>query len=65
MVICRMLEVVIGMEERRGGSNAEIVIADAFAKGMKGIDYELALKAMIKDAEVPPTDDDGLFGKCA
>ena len=36
----------------QGGSNADIVIADAFAKGMKGIDYELALKAMIKDAEV-------------
>ena len=34
----------------QGGSNADIVIADAFAKGMKGIDYELALKAMIKDA---------------
>ena len=42
----------------QGGSNAEIVIADAFAKGMKGIDYKLALKAMIKDAEVPPTDVD-------
>ena len=46
----------------QGGSNAEIVIADAFAKGMKGIDYELALKAMIKDAEVPPTDYDGYLG---
>ncbi len=46
----------------QGGSNADIVIADAFAKGMKGIDYELALKAMIKDAEVPPTDDDGFVG---
>ena len=40
----------------QGGSNAEIVIADAFAKGMKGIDYELALQAMGKDAEVPPLD---------
>lgn len=40
----------------QGGSNAEIVIADAFAKGMKGIDYELALQAMIKDAEVEPAD---------
>ena len=46
----------------QGGSNAEIVITDAFAKGMKGIDYELALKAMIKDAEVPPTDHDGYLG---
>ena len=40
----------------QGGSNAEIVIADAYAKGMSGIDYELALQAMMKDAEVPPTD---------
>ena len=40
----------------QGGSNAEIVIADAYAKGMKGINYELALQAMVKDAEVPPTD---------
>ena len=42
----------------QGGSNAEIVIADAFAKGMEGINYELALQAMIKDAEVPPMDVD-------
>ncbi len=46
----------------QGGSNADIVIADAFAKGMKGIDYELALQAMLKDAEVPPTDNDGYVG---
>lgn len=38
----------------QGGSNAEIVIADAFVKGLKGIDYELALEAMLKDATVPP-----------
>lgn len=38
----------------QGGSNAEIVIADAFMKGLKGIDYELALEAMLKDATVPP-----------
>lgn len=43
----------------QGGSNADIVIADAFAKGMKGIDYQLALKEMIKDAEVP-----GLIEAC-
>ena len=42
----------------QGGSNAEIVIADAFVKGMEGIDYEEALKAMLKDAEVPPVDDE-------
>ncbi len=38
----------------QGGSNAEIVISDAFVKGLKGIDYELALEAMLKDATVPP-----------
>ncbi len=42
----------------QGGSNAEVVIADAFARGLKGIDYELALQAMIKDAEVAPADDE-------
>ena len=46
----------------QGGSNADIVIADAFAKGMKGIDYELALQAMVKDAGVLPTDNDGDVG---
>ncbi len=39
----------------QGGSNAEIVIADAFVKGIdSGIDYETALRAMLKDATVPP-----------
>lgn len=38
----------------QGGSNADIVIADACVKGIKGIDYEAALKAMIHDATVPP-----------
>lgn len=42
----------------QGGSNAEIVIADAFVKGLEGIDYELALEAMLKDAEMPPADDE-------
>ena len=42
----------------QGGSNAEVVIADAFVKGLKGIDYRLALEAMLKDAEVPPADDE-------
>lgn len=40
----------------QGGSNAEIVIADAFVKGLKGIDYEEGLKAMLKDATVDPGD---------
>ena len=38
----------------QGGSNAEIVIADAFVKGLEGIDYEEALQAMLKDATVDP-----------
>ena len=40
----------------QGGSNAEIVIADAFVKGLEGIDYELGLQAMLKDATVCPGD---------
>ena len=42
----------------QGGSNAEVVIADAFAKQLDGIDYALALEAMVKDAEVAPEDDE-------
>lgn len=42
----------------QGGSNAEVVVADAFAKGLEGIDYTLALDAMLKDATVPPSDDE-------
>jgi predicted alpha-1,2-mannosidase len=38
----------------QGGSNAEVLIADAWSKGLKGINYGLALKAMLKDATVPP-----------
>ena len=40
----------------QGGSNSDVLVADALAKGLKGIDYELALKAMIKNATVPPGD---------
>lgn len=38
----------------QGGSNAEIVLADAFVKGLDGIDWEEGLKMMLKDAEVSP-----------
>jgi predicted alpha-1,2-mannosidase len=38
----------------QGGSNAEVLIADAFVKGLKGINYNLALEAMLKDANIPP-----------
>ena len=42
----------------QGGSHADVVIAEAFARKMSGIDYELALEAMLKDGDVPPADDE-------
>ena len=47
----------------QGGSNAEVVIADAFVKGLKGIDYNLALQAMLKDAELDPGADHEKHGR--
>ncbi|MBP5513545.1 MAG: GH92 family glycosyl hydrolase [Bacteroidaceae bacterium] len=41
----------------QGGSNGEIVMVDALAKGLD-LDYALALEAMLKDATVPPEDDE-------
>lgn len=38
----------------QGGSNADVVIADACVKGITGIDYEEGLKAMLTDATVSP-----------
>jgi predicted alpha-1,2-mannosidase len=38
----------------QGGSNAEVLIADAYVKDLKGINYHLGLKAMLKDATIPP-----------
>ena len=40
----------------QGGSNANVVVADAWVKGIKGIDYNTAFEAMLKDASVPPAD---------
>ena len=47
----------------QGGSNAEVVIADAFVKGLQGIDYELALEAMLKDADEDPGADHEKHGR--
>ena len=47
----------------QGGSNAEVVIADAYVKELKGIDYNLALEAMLKDAEVDPGADHEKHGR--
>ena len=47
----------------QGGSNADIVLADAFLKGLPGIDWELALEAVLKDADVPPGGDEEAQGR--
>ena len=47
----------------QGGSNADVVIADAFVKGVQGIDYGYALEAMLKDAEVDPGADHEKHGR--
>lgn len=47
----------------QGGSNAEIVVADACVKGLSGIDYGEALKAMLKDAETDPGYDHEAHGR--
>jgi predicted alpha-1,2-mannosidase len=36
----------------QGGSNADVVVADALLKGLTGIDYETAFEAMLKNGEV-------------
>lgn len=41
----------------QGGSNCDLVIADAYVKGIKGINYEIAYQAMIKNAEIAPDDE--------
>lgn len=40
----------------QGGSNADVMIADAYVKGLTGINYEKGLKAMLKNAETEPAD---------
>lgn len=40
----------------QGGSNAEFLLTDAYAKGLKGIDWSAAYAAEQQDAEVSPTD---------
>ncbi|KAI1189202.1 glycoside hydrolase family 92 protein [Nemania serpens] len=38
----------------QGGSNADVVLVDAYVKNLTGIDWALALKAIVQDAEVEP-----------
>ena len=36
----------------QGGSNADVLIADALVKNLRGVDYQTAYQAMVKNAEV-------------
>lgn len=47
----------------QGGTDADVLIADAMVKKIEGIDYNKALEAMIKDAEVPPGGDERKEGR--
>ncbi|OCK85358.1 glycoside hydrolase family 92 protein [Lepidopterella palustris CBS 459.81] len=40
----------------QGGSNADVVIADAYVKNLTGIDWSLAYSAVVNDAENEPPD---------
>ncbi|KAF1363603.1 hypothetical protein EJ07DRAFT_102433 [Lizonia empirigonia] len=52
---CRMSLCKVG--NTQGGSNADIVIVDAYLKNISaGIDWNLAYEAIVKDAEVEPQD---------
>lgn len=54
-----------GMDNGRtqGGSDADVMIYDAYQKGLKGIDYELVMESMLKNATVPPGDDERAEGR--
>ena len=47
----------------QSGSNCDMVIAEAILKDFKGIDYEKAWEAMVKNAEVPPGSDERKEGR--
>ncbi|PWY69506.1 glycosyl hydrolase [Aspergillus heteromorphus CBS 117.55] len=38
----------------QGGSNADVVLADAYVKNLTGIDWDVAYEAMVNDAENEP-----------
>lgn len=47
----------------QGGSNADVVLADAFVKGIEGIDYEAGLTEMLKNGETDPGYDHEAHGR--
>lgn len=40
----------------QGGSNGDVLIADAIVKGVRGIDYQTAYQALVKDADTDSPD---------
>lgn len=47
----------------QGGSNSDVLLADAYMKGLEGIDFNEGLNAMIQNAEVPPGGDERKQGR--
>ena len=47
----------------QGGSNADIILAEYYLKGIEGVDWNLALEAVLKDATVPPGDNEEMHGR--
>jgi len=47
----------------QGGSNADMLMAEAILKDFKGVNYEKAYEAMLKDAEVSPGGDERKEGR--
>lgn len=47
----------------QGGSNVDMLISDAYLKGLEGIDYAQAYQGIIKNAEVAPGDDERKYGR--
>jgi len=47
----------------QGGSNADMLLAEAILKDFKGVNYEKAYEAMLKDAEVSPGGDERKEGR--
>ena len=47
----------------QGGSNCDILIADAMVKNLQGIDYGAGLQAMLKNAKVAPGGDERKEGR--
>ncbi|HKB90304.1 MAG TPA: GH92 family glycosyl hydrolase, partial [Opitutaceae bacterium] len=54
----------ISYDGLQNGTNADILFAEAFAKGIKGVDYETALQGMIKNGETP-SDNPRHYGRAA